>query len=115
MTFKQSLRCCRQKITIFITLNTHQKPVLVGESSSEPGRFEKFSIGMSGMITKLSKASQPQPLPLDNNPILQYFEVGAESSTAGPGLIWRIHDAYRKSDGKISFIIQSIESTYQLL
>lgn len=56
---------------------------------------------MSGIITKLSsKASQPQPLPLDNNPILQYFEVGAESSTAGPGLIWRIHDAYRKSDGK---------------
>uniref|UniRef100_A0A2H1WNQ0 SFRICE_039817 n=1 Tax=Spodoptera frugiperda TaxID=7108 RepID=A0A2H1WNQ0_SPOFR len=83
--------------------NTTAQRSSLGESSSEPGRLEKFSIGMSGIITKLSsKASQPQPLPLDNNPILQYFEVGAESSTAGPGLIWRIHDAYRKSDGKVS-------------
>ncbi|CAH0703593.1 unnamed protein product [Spodoptera exigua] len=93
-------RGCRVSAMRYRDLGTEQEKEQGGESSSEPGRFEKFSIGMSGMITKLSKASQPQPLPLDNNPILQYFEVGAESSTAGPGLIWRIHDAYRKSDGK---------------
>ncbi|XP_049694120.1 SCY1-like protein 2 isoform X3 [Helicoverpa armigera] len=56
---------------------------------------------MSGIITKLKVgANQPPPPPLENNPILQFFEVGKESSTAGPGLIWRVHDAYRKSDGK---------------
>ncbi|XP_075230291.1 SCY1-like protein bma [Lycorma delicatula] len=37
---------------------------------------------------------------LDNNPIVQYYDVGKQSASAGPELVWRIHDAYRKSDGK---------------
>lgn len=76
-------------------------------SDQESGGFaasigRKISAGMSGMISKLKSGTQPQPPPLENNPICQYFEVGKESSTAGPGLIWRVHDAYRKSDGKVS-------------
>ncbi|XP_072159341.1 SCY1-like protein 2 isoform X2 [Bemisia tabaci] len=38
--------------------------------------------------------------PLDNNPILQYFDVRKQTASAGPELIWKIHDGYRKSDGK---------------
>ncbi|XP_053624423.1 SCY1-like protein 2 isoform X3 [Plodia interpunctella] len=56
---------------------------------------------MAGIISKLkSGVTNNNPPPLESNPIMQYFEVGKESSTAGPGLVWRVHDAYRKSDGK---------------
>ncbi|CAB0018305.1 unnamed protein product [Nesidiocoris tenuis] len=37
---------------------------------------------------------------LDHNPIAQHFEIGKQTASAGPELVWRIHDAYRKSDGK---------------
>ncbi|KAJ8737244.1 hypothetical protein PYW07_000515 [Mythimna separata] len=84
-----------------------QQPQTSGDSDSDPGHFEatslgkRLSSGMSGLITKLKvQPPPPAPQPLENNPILEYFEVGSESSTAGPGLIWRVHDAYRKSDGK---------------
>lgn len=40
--------------------------------------------------------------PLDTNPITQYFEVGKQTASAGPGLIWKIYDAVRKSDRKVS-------------
>uniref|UniRef100_A0A0A9XY57 SCY1-like protein 2 n=2 Tax=Lygus hesperus TaxID=30085 RepID=A0A0A9XY57_LYGHE len=36
----------------------------------------------------------------DHNPIAQHFEIGKQTASAGPELVWRIHDAYRKSDGK---------------
>ncbi|XP_053956148.1 SCY1-like protein 2 [Anastrepha ludens] len=36
----------------------------------------------------------------DANPISQYFEIGEQVACAGPELVWRIHDGYRKSDGK---------------
>ncbi|KAK9499534.1 hypothetical protein O3M35_002555 [Rhynocoris fuscipes] len=39
---------------------------------------------------------------LDHNPITQYFEIGKQTASAGPELVWRIHDAYRKSDRKVS-------------
>ncbi|XP_052128902.1 SCY1-like protein 2 isoform X3 [Frankliniella occidentalis] len=38
--------------------------------------------------------------PLDTNPISQYYEVGKQTACAGPGLIWKIYDAVRKSDRK---------------
>ncbi|XP_048488534.1 SCY1-like protein 2 [Plutella xylostella] len=51
-----------------------------------------------------SQQHQPQgpvgPPPNESNPIMEFFEVGFEAATAGPELIWHIHDAYRKSDGK---------------
>ncbi|XP_052752631.1 SCY1-like protein 2 isoform X2 [Galleria mellonella] len=56
---------------------------------------------MAGIISKLkSGVTNNNPPPLESNPIMQYFEVGKEISTAGHGLLWRVHDAYRKSDGK---------------
>ncbi|KAH8378837.1 hypothetical protein KR009_001709, partial [Drosophila setifemur] len=36
----------------------------------------------------------------DGNPITQFFEIGKPVACAGPELVWRIHDAYRKSDNK---------------
>ncbi|XP_017956241.1 SCY1-like protein 2 isoform X2 [Drosophila mojavensis] len=36
----------------------------------------------------------------DGNPITQYFEIGKPVACAGPELVWRIHDGYRKSDNK---------------
>lgn len=44
---------------------------------------------------------QPQNV-LDHNPITQYFEIGKVVASAGPEHIWKIYDAYRKSDGKVS-------------
>ncbi|EEB16557.1 hypothetical protein Phum_PHUM426920 [Pediculus humanus corporis] len=60
-----------------------------------PAMFSKFKYVGSG-------ASAQQNI-LDNNPISQFFEVGKQTSSAGPELIWKIHDAYRKSDGKLIF------------
>ncbi|XP_020816683.1 SCY1-like protein 2 isoform X2 [Drosophila serrata] len=36
----------------------------------------------------------------EGNPITQYFEIGKPVACAGPELVWRIHDAYRKSDNR---------------
>ncbi|XP_031348162.1 SCY1-like protein 2 isoform X2 [Photinus pyralis] len=52
------------------------------------------------MFAKFKSSSGPPQSPLDNNPIGQFFEIGKQVASAGPELIWKIHDAYRKSDGK---------------
>ncbi|XP_068627265.1 SCY1-like protein 2 [Battus philenor] len=54
---------------------------------------------MTAVISKMKSGSSSPPS-LENNPIMQYFDIGKESCNAGPGLVWRVHDAYRKSDGK---------------
>jgi len=51
---------------------------------------------------KASSNSTAQHSPLDTNPIVQFFDVGKQTASAGPGLIWRIFDAKRKSDGRVS-------------
>jgi SCY1-like protein 2 len=61
--------------------------------------FSKFKHGATGQNA------------LDNNPIVQFFEIGKQTASAGPELVWRIHDAYRKSDGKVRFIATFNEST----
>lgn len=53
--------------------------------------FSKFKSGGGGQT------------PLETNPICQFFEIGKQTASAGPELVWKIHDAYRKSDGKVSF------------
>lgn len=53
------------------------------------------------MFSKFKSASTAQ-CPLDSNPIGQFFEIGKQTASAGPELVWKIHDAYRKSDGKVS-------------
>lgn len=66
---------------------------------------------MAAIISKIKSgvtSSNNNPPPLESNPIMQYFEVGKASSTAGPELVWRVHDAYRKSDGKVSFLMHII-------
>ncbi|CAF4751836.1 unnamed protein product [Pieris macdunnoughi] len=39
--------------------------------------------------------------PLEYNPIMQKFEVQEEVCNAGPGQVWRVHDAIRKVDALI--------------
>lgn len=56
------------------------------------------------MFSKL-KGSGPQGgsfTPLDSNPIAQYFEIGRQVASAGPELAWKIFEATRKSDKKVS-------------
>ncbi|CAO1315978.1 unnamed protein product [Diamesa hyperborea] len=52
------------------------------------------------MFSKFKSGNQAPQNPVDANPITQYFEIGKPVACAGPELIWKIHDAYRKSDGK---------------
>lgn len=49
------------------------------------------------------KSGNPNPQnPIDSNPISQYFEISkSDRACAGPELIWKIFEAYRKSDGKV--------------
>lgn len=55
----------------------------------------------STMFAKFKSGSGNQNL-LGTNPLNQFFEIGRQTASAGPELVWRIHDAYRKSDGKVS-------------
>lgn len=52
------------------------------------------------MFSKFKSGNQAPQNPIEANPITQYFEIGKPVACAGPELIWKIHDAYRKSDGK---------------
>lgn len=55
------------------------------------------------MFSKFKSGNQQQPQnPIDSNPITQYFEIGKQTASAGPELVWKIHDAYKKNDGKVS-------------
>ncbi|RWS12359.1 SCY1-like protein 2 [Dinothrombium tinctorium] len=39
-------------------------------------------------------------LPLDSNPINDYFDIGKQIGSAGPELAWKIYEATRRSDDK---------------
>lgn len=58
------------------------------------------------MFAKFKSGNQPPQNPIEANPITQYFEIGKVVACAGPELVWKIHDAYRKSDGKVSHTMQ---------
>ncbi|KAG5885655.1 hypothetical protein JTB14_037506 [Gonioctena quinquepunctata] len=53
----------------------------------------------TAMFSKFKSSTSTQ-CPLESNPIGQFFEIGKQVASAGPELVWRIHDAFRKSDGK---------------
>lgn len=53
------------------------------------------------MFSKFKGSNTAPQNPVDTNPITQYFEIGKQQACAGPELCWKIHDAYRKSDGKV--------------
>lgn len=57
--------------------------------------FSKFKTG----------TATPQNI-IDTNPIIQFFEIGKQVACAGPELVWKIYDAYKKSDGKVIFILK---------
>ncbi|XP_063910269.1 SCY1-like protein 2 isoform X3 [Zophobas morio] len=59
----------------------------------------KLSMPTTTMFSKFKSGGGAQS-PLETNPIGQFFEIGKQTASAGPELVWRIHDAYRKSDGK---------------
>ena len=54
------------------------------------------------MFAKFKSANQTNISPIDNNPITQFFEVGKLTACAGPELVWKIHESFRKSDGKVN-------------
>lgn len=56
------------------------------------------------MFSKFKHVGSAPPIQsaLESNPIIQFFEIGKQVASAGPELVWKIHDAYRKSDGKVS-------------
>lgn len=60
----------------------------------------KLSMPATTMFSKFKSGGGTQS-PLETNPIGQFFEIGKQTASAGPELVWRIHDAYRKSDGKV--------------
>ncbi|XP_054734501.1 uncharacterized protein LOC129241981 [Anastrepha obliqua] len=67
--------------------------------------FSKLIDGMpAGTIFSKFKSANTASTSLQNitdaNPISQYFEIGEQVACAGPELVWRIHDGYRKSDSK---------------
>lgn len=57
------------------------------------------------MFSKFKSGPIVPQNPIDNNPITQHFEIGKQTASAGPELVWRIHEAYKKSDGKVSCVL----------
>ncbi|KAH8369983.1 hypothetical protein KR093_001765, partial [Drosophila rubida] len=55
--------------------------------------FAKFKSANVAASTSMQNVAE-------GNPITQYFEIGKPVACAGPELVWRIHDGYRKSDNK---------------
>lgn len=39
---------------------------------------------------------------LENNPILNHYDVGRLYASGGPEAVWKIHEGVSKSDGKVS-------------
>lgn len=60
------------------------------------------------MFSKFKSGTAAPQNPLDNNPIIQYFEVGKQVACAGPEFVWKIHDAYKKQNGQVSVLIYHI-------
>lgn len=56
------------------------------------------------MFSKFKSGNQAPQNPIEANPITQYFEISKPVACAGPELVWKIHDAYRKSDGKVEYM-----------
>lgn len=55
----------------------------------------------TAMFSKFKSGGGAAQSPLETNPIGQFFIIGKQVASAGPELVWKIHDAYRKSDRKV--------------
>lgn len=75
----------------------------------KPRIFDQANVNQAGnMFAKFKSGNQPPQNPIDANPITQLFEIGKAVACAGPELVWKIHDAYRKSDGKVRLTKQIV-------
>ncbi|XP_031640158.1 SCY1-like protein 2 isoform X1 [Contarinia nasturtii] len=52
------------------------------------------------MFSKFKSGAATPQNPIDSNPIVQHFEISKQTACAGPELIWKIHDGFKKSDGR---------------
>lgn len=62
----------------------------------------KCNMPAANMFSKFKSGPIVPQNPIDNNPITQHFEIGKQTASAGPELVWRIFEACKKSDGKVS-------------
>lgn len=69
---------------------------------SKENNLHSFYVSITTMFAKFKSANQANISPFENNPITQFFEVGKLTACAGPELVWKIHESFRKSDGKVS-------------
>uniref|UniRef100_T1GHY6 Uncharacterized protein n=1 Tax=Megaselia scalaris TaxID=36166 RepID=T1GHY6_MEGSC len=73
------------------------------DEKTKSGLFSKIIDGMPAatMFSKFKSGSTNIPQnPWDTNPICQQFEIGKQTASAGPEMVWKIHDAMKKSDGR---------------
>lgn len=54
------------------------------------------------MFSKFKSGTAPPQNLIDSNPIVQHFEISKQTACAGPELVWKIHDGFKKSDGRVS-------------
>ncbi len=52
------------------------------------------------MFSKVKSSSKV----LENNAILQHYDVGKAYASGGPEGVWKIHEAVSKTDGKVSTV-----------
>lgn len=60
-----------------------------------------YDMPAATMFSKFKSGTTTPQNPIDSNPIAQYFEIGKLTASSGPELIWKIHDAFKKSDGRV--------------
>ncbi|KAA0189721.1 hypothetical protein HAZT_HAZT006301 [Hyalella azteca] len=83
-----------------------------GTTSSTP-QAGPISGGMSGMMSSgvmssmMGSNSSGLP-PMDKGPLAQQYEVGKLVASGGPSFVWKIYEAYRKSDAKENHIVSSL-------
>lgn len=56
------------------------------------------------MFSKFKSGTAPPQNPIDSNPIVQHFEIGKQTACAGPELVWKIYDGFKKADGRVSIV-----------
>ena len=40
-----------------------------------------------------------------NNPISKYFQLGRQTGSAGPEMVWKVFDAKRLTDGRVCILL----------
>lgn len=80
------------------------------EGSEEGGKILlDYQFTVNGFVGNMFKFKSSQPNVVESNPIWEEFVAAKQvpTATAGPEHVWRIFDAYRKSDGQVGSIIET--------